>query len=75
MSEVFINANGAKLGISANRLTVTYEDGTVREIPIETVSGITLLGRSELTTPCMEQCLQRGIPVAFFHMGESILEG
>lgn len=38
-------------------------------IPIESLEGITLLGQSQVTTQCMEECMRRGIPLAYFSKG------
>jgi CRISPR-associated protein Cas1 len=69
VSVIYISENGAKLGMSENRLTIKPKDGAEKSVPAETVSGIFILGKAELSTPCMEQCLKRGIPVAFFSKG------
>lgn len=69
MSYLYINENGASIGISENRITVTSKDGMKRMIPIETLDGISMLGRSQMTTPAIEQCMLRGIPVAFYSKG------
>lgn len=69
MSVLYIAENGAMLGVEGNRLTVKYKDGLLRSIPIETIEGITLLGKNQLTTQCMETCMEMGIPVSFFSRG------
>ena len=69
MSLIYISDPGSVIGISGNRFTVNYKDGRVRSIASETVEGITLLGISQLTTQCMEECMKRGIPVAFMSKG------
>ena len=38
-------------------------------IPIESLEGITIMGRSQMTTQCAEECMVRGIPVAYFSKG------
>lgn len=69
MSLVYVSDPGSIIGISGNRFTVKYKDGRVRSIASETVEGITLFGVSQLTTQCMEECMKRGIPVAFLSKG------
>ena len=69
MSVVYIAENGAVLRIEANRLTIKYKDGLIKSLPIETVDGITMLGKNQLTTQCMETCMAKGIPVSFFSKG------
>ena len=69
MSVLYIVENGAILGVEANRLKIKYKDGHLRSLPIETLEGITLLGKNQLTTQCMEACMIKGIPVSFFSKG------
>ncbi len=69
MSVLYIVENGALLGVESNRLTVKYKDGLFRTVPIETIDGITLIGKNQLTTQCMERCMEMGIPVSFFSKG------
>jgi len=69
MSLLYVNENGATLGISDNRCRVQYKDGMTKEIPLETLESISILGSSQITTQCMQTCLQKGIPVAFFSKG------
>lgn len=69
MSQVYIDENGAQIGIEGNRLTIKYKNGDVRSFPIETIESIIMMGKSQLTTQCMEKCMSKGIPVAFFSKG------
>lgn len=69
MSLLYINENGATIGIEANRCTVNYKDGLKRSIPIESLEGITIMGQSQMTTQCSQECMQRGIPVTYFSRG------
>lgn len=71
MSLLYVNENGAKIGIADNRVIVEYKDGLKRSIPIETLEGITIMGRSEMTTPCVEKCLLEGIVVTYMSKGGS----
>ena len=38
-------------------------------IPIESLEGITIMGQSQMTAKCTEECLKRGIPVVYFSKG------
>ena len=69
MSLLYINEDGAVVGVDGNRLTVKYSNGLLRSVPMETVDSITILGQSQLTTQCIKTCLEKGIPVAFFSKG------
>lgn len=69
MSLLYINENGAVIGVEANQCTVKYKDGLKKLIPIESLEGITIMGRSQMTTQCAEECMERGIPVTYFSKG------
>lgn len=69
MSVVYVTSHGSTIGYEQDRIVITDKDNCKRLIPIETVEGITLLSMSQLTTSCIEQCLQRGITVTFLSKG------
>lgn len=69
MGLLYVNESGAVIGVEANRCTVQYKDGMKKMIPIESLEGITIMGRSQMTTQCAEECMVRGIPVAYFSKG------
>lgn len=71
MSLLYVNEDGAVVGITANRCTVKDKDGLVRSIPIESLEGVTLLGKVQVTTACAEEFLKRGISVSYFSKGGS----
>lgn len=66
MSYLYVNEDGVVVSIEENRCTAKYKDGMIKYMPIEALEGIVIMGRSQLTTYCMEQCLERGINVSFF---------
>ena len=59
MSYLYVNENGTIVGIEGNRFTVKYKDGMLKSVPAETLEGITILGSAQITSKCMEECLQR----------------
>lgn len=69
MSYLYVNEDGVVVSIEGNRCTAKYKDGMIKYMPIEALEGIVIMGRSQLTTYCMEQCLERGINVSFFSKG------
>ena len=69
MSLLYINENGAVIGIDGCRCTIKYADGIKRSLPIESLEAITIMGKSQMTTQCTEECLKRGIPVSYFSKG------
>ena len=46
-----------------------YPDGMVKYVPIESLEGIVIMGQSQLTTRCTEECLKRGINISYFSKG------
>lgn len=69
MSFLYVNENGAIIGIEENQFYVKYKDGMKKSIPAESLEEITVLGKVQITTQCVEECLKRGIPVAYFSKG------
>jgi len=69
MGQLYINENGAHVSITANRIVIRYNDGMEKSLPIETLDGITILGKVQVTTQCVEKLLSKGIPVAYFSKG------
>lgn len=71
MSLLFVNENNATIGTEENRCYVQYADGLKKLVPIETLESITIMGHSQMTTQCVQECLKRGIPVSYFSKGGS----
>ena len=71
MSLLYIDDDKAKLSVHDHRFRIEYSDGLAREIPMEAIDDITILGNAQLTTRCMQICLKRGIDVSFFSKGGS----
>ena len=69
MGLLYVNENGAQIGYEANKCVVKYKDGLKKMIPIESLEGITVMGQSQMTAKCTEECLKRGISVAYFSKG------
>ena len=69
MSYLFINENGARIGVNSERVVVEYNDGMKRLIPIETLESVIILGKSQMTTQATIEFIQRGIPVSYFSKG------
>ena len=55
MSLLYINENGAVIGIDGCRCTIKYADGIKRSLPIESLEAITIMGKSQMTTQCTEE--------------------
>lgn len=65
MTVLYIDNSKAKLSIGGSQVKIKDLGGKVQIVPIETVKGIYLLGRPQMTTQFMTACLNRGIPVIF----------
>lgn len=69
MGFLYVNESGAVIGVEGNRCTVKYKGGMKKLIPIESLEGITILGQSQVTTQCLEECMARGISLSYFSKG------
>lgn len=69
MALLYVNENGAVIGIEGNQCTVKYQDGMKKSIPIESLDGVTILGTAQVTSKCLEAFMKRGIPTAYFSKG------
>ena len=74
MSYLYVNDNGVTVGVEANRCVAKYPDGMVKYVPIESLEGIVIMGQSQLTTRCTEECLKRGINISYFSKGGRYFE-
>lgn len=71
MSLLYVDENGAVIGVEGNQCIVKYPDGMRKMIPIETLDSITIMGRAQMTAVCVQECLKKGIPVSYFSRGGS----
>lgn len=69
MSLLYVDDDQATIGIDSNRCYVHYKDGMNVYVPIEVLDSITITGRPQITTQCIQECLKRGIPVSYFSKG------
>ena len=66
MSYLYLCEHGATIGIEGGYFKVIHKDKSITKVPGETLETIALFGNNNLTTPCVQECLKRGIPVSFF---------
>ena len=69
MSLLFVDENGATIGINGNRFYVDHSDGMRETVPAETLECISIMGNAKMTTQSMQECLKRGISVVFYSKG------
>lgn len=73
MSLLYVNEDGASIGVDSNRLAIKYADGLLRSVPIETVDSITILGQAQLTTNAYGHVWKEGFLWRFSQRAEDIL--
>ncbi len=66
MSYLFVNEKGAVISLADNTIKVTYRDGLIKTIPIETLDAIYIFTYAQITTQCTIECLMRGIRLSYF---------
>ena len=66
MSYLYVSEQGASIGISENRFQVKYKDGLIKSVPAEPMEVISVFGKVQITTQCMEECLKRGVDILFY---------
>ena len=69
MSFLYITEHGTEVSVSHNCVRVQSHRGSSRNIPIETLEGISILCKAQLTTQCAVECMKRGIPVSYYSAG------
>ncbi len=69
MSFLYVNENGATIGIDGGYYTVKQKDGLIRKIPKETLESITIYGNAHITESCIRSCLKQGVTVNYFSSG------
>lgn len=65
MTQVYVTDHSAKISKKGGRLEISYRDGLLRSIPFEKVEGITIIGKAQMSTDCIGECLSRGIQVQY----------
>lgn len=66
MGFLYVAEHGAKIGLNGGLIVVTYADAHQDTVPKETISGISIFGKSQLTTQLTQYCLEHGIRVSYF---------
>ena len=66
MSYLYVNEQGARIGVDGGYVTVQMKDDLLRKIPSETLENISLFGNISISTQAMQLCLKLGITLNFF---------
>lgn len=65
---LYVQAQGARIGLSGERLSVTSKEGAT-EARLTGTSQVCLMGNVQVSTQALKALLDRAIPVAFFTTG------
>lgn len=65
MCFVYVSENGASIGIIGGHMTITHKNNSVEKIPKNTVDGLSIFGKSCMTSAAIQFCLENSIPVSF----------
>lgn len=66
MCYLYVNENGVNVSVEGNQCIAKYPDGMKKFVPIESLESIIIMGHSQITTHCMEECIKRGINISYF---------
>lgn len=66
---LYVQEQGAKIGLSGERLIVTNRAGDKLEARLPNTSQVCLLGNVQISTQAVRELLDRGIPVSYFSSG------
>lgn len=65
MTTLYMTEEGAELCLKDNRLQIKKTNDTLKEISIEKIDNIVLMGRCHITSPLTTELLEREIPVSW----------
>ena len=74
MCTIHIMDNGSIIRKNEGRIKIE-RGNELDSIPIETVDGINIYGKPQLTTQCIEECMKRGISISFFSIYGNYIGG
>lgn len=66
MSHLYLSENDVKLGYNQGRITVEHEGEIVRDFPFESIDGISVFGKAQLTTQLIRNCLAADVPIGYY---------
>lgn len=65
MTTLYLTEEGSFLEKKGNRVRIRKTDYTLKELPIEKLESVILVGRTHITTPLMTEFLEREIPITW----------
>ncbi|MGI6450491.1 MAG: CRISPR-associated endonuclease Cas1 [Desulfitobacteriia bacterium] len=65
MSFLYVSESNCRLYIDSGRIVAEKKDGTKSILPLEILEGVVLLSNADVTTPCVKELLERGIPLTY----------
>ncbi len=74
MCVIHLFQNDVFVGKDAGRIYIKRSDD-IQNIPVETLEGINLYGKAQVSTQAVEECMRRGIPISFFSSAGGYIGG
>lgn len=65
MQTLYISQQGCTLSIQQHRVLVKHQDEVVEDAQLPLLEQIIIFGRSQATTPLIQACLKRHIPIVY----------
>lgn len=65
MTILYLTEEGSCLEKNGNRVKIRKSEYTLKELPIEKLEGVVLVGRTHITTPLITDFLEREIPITW----------
>ncbi|MDK2937209.1 MAG: CRISP-associated protein Cas1 [Eubacteriaceae bacterium] len=65
MSFIYIFDQGTKVSFKDNQICIRTPDEMTRSLPVESVEGVVLFGRIEISSTVVTQFLEKGIPMTW----------
>lgn len=66
---LYLQDQGAKLGITGDTFRVTKDDKTLKTLPVSDVSQVVVFGNVQISSQALRKAFERGIPVLFYTGG------
>ena len=67
MNTLYLNKQGASVGMKGNRLVIRFDGKVLEEVPARRLQLIMIFGRLNLSTPMLNYCLHEGIRIVFLN--------
>lgn len=66
---LYLQDQGAKLGVTGDTFRVTKDDKTLKNLPVADVNQIVVFGNVQISSQALRKAFERGVPVLFYTGG------